>query len=375
MAKYLNNDGVLYLWGKIKGLFNQSIKNLSVSGRTITFTRGDGTTGTITTQDTTYSNMTGATSSESGKAGLVPAPSAGKQTSFLRGDGTWVVPTNTTYGVVSKTANGLTPMLPNESTTTKYLRQDGTWAVPPNTTYNVASQSANGLMSSTDKKKLDGIASGAEVNQNAFSKVMVGSSTIEADSKTDTLNIVFGEYMSVEATPSEDKLTFNVVVDSSLSVTSTKPISNKAVYNALLGKVDIEDIEDMQSQINSAQQTANQAYNAVGDLENHVDEFITETDRQILNLGTGIADINALLPNYALKSDITNMYKYKGSVTNSSNLPTSGQAVGDTYNIVNASTYGPAGTNVSWTGSAWDALGGLFEIESITNSELDSICV
>lgn len=33
--------------------------------------------------------------------------------------------------VVSKTANGLCPRLPNETTTTKYLRQDGTWVVPP----------------------------------------------------------------------------------------------------------------------------------------------------------------------------------------------------------------------------------------------------
>ena len=69
------------------------------------------------------------------------------------------------------------------------------------------------------------------------------------------------------------------------------------------------------------------------------------------------------------------MYKYKGSVANSSNLPTSGQTKGDVYNIVNASSYGPAGTNVAWDGSAWDALGGLFEIESITNAEIDAICV
>lgn len=45
--------------------------------------------------------------------------------------------TNTTYNVVSKTANGLVPQLPNETTTTKYLRQDGSWQVPPdnNTVY------------------------------------------------------------------------------------------------------------------------------------------------------------------------------------------------------------------------------------------------
>lgn len=44
--------------------------------------------------------------------------------------------TDTTYGVVSKTANGLAPQLPNETATTKYLRQDGTWAVPPDTDTN-----------------------------------------------------------------------------------------------------------------------------------------------------------------------------------------------------------------------------------------------
>lgn len=71
------------------------IKGLSVSGKTITYTKGDGTTGTITTQDTTYSTMTGATSSAAGKAGLVPAPAAGTQAKFLRGDGTWSVPTDT----------------------------------------------------------------------------------------------------------------------------------------------------------------------------------------------------------------------------------------------------------------------------------------
>ena len=45
--------------------------------------------------DTTYSAMTGATSSSAGKSGLVPAPASGKQGAYLRGDGTWAVPTNT----------------------------------------------------------------------------------------------------------------------------------------------------------------------------------------------------------------------------------------------------------------------------------------
>lgn len=39
--------------------------------------------------DHTYSIMTAATESANGKYGLVPSPAAGKQNSFLRGDGTW----------------------------------------------------------------------------------------------------------------------------------------------------------------------------------------------------------------------------------------------------------------------------------------------
>ena len=51
--------------------------------------------------------MKGATSSDAGAAGIVPAPAAGKQASFLRGDGTWVVPTNTTYKAATTSALGL----------------------------------------------------------------------------------------------------------------------------------------------------------------------------------------------------------------------------------------------------------------------------
>ena len=76
---------------------------------------------------------------------------------------------------------------------------------------------------------------------------------------------------------------------------------------------------------------------------------------------------------YALKTDLAGLYKYKGSITSAS-LPTANQIVGDTYNITDASAYGPAGTNVAWTGEDWDALGGLFVINSLSNSDIDTIC-
>lgn len=62
----------------------------------------------------------------------------------------------------------------------------------------------------TEKNKLAGIASGAEVNQNAFSNVTVGSTTIAADGKTDTLTIASGGNITITPDASADKVTFTV---------------------------------------------------------------------------------------------------------------------------------------------------------------------
>ena len=52
-------------------------------------------------------NMTAATPSAAGQAGLVPAPAAGQNELFLRGDATWVSPTVSTNLGVSGTANSI----------------------------------------------------------------------------------------------------------------------------------------------------------------------------------------------------------------------------------------------------------------------------
>jgi hypothetical protein len=75
------------------------------------------------------------------------------------------------------------------------------------TTYSTATTSANGLMSSGDKSKLDGIASGAEVNQNAFANVKVGDTTVAADAKQDTLEFVAGSNITITPDATTDKIT------------------------------------------------------------------------------------------------------------------------------------------------------------------------
>ena len=83
-----------------------SIKNASVSGRVITFTKNNGSTFSLTTQDTntTYSNYKGASSSSAGIAGLVPPASTSTYRNFLRGDGTWAVPSNASTAEYAKKA-------------------------------------------------------------------------------------------------------------------------------------------------------------------------------------------------------------------------------------------------------------------------------
>jgi hypothetical protein len=60
-----------------------------------------------TDTNTTYEVMTGATASAAGQAGLVPAPAAGKQGQYLRGDGQWLTPPNTTYSQATADKLGL----------------------------------------------------------------------------------------------------------------------------------------------------------------------------------------------------------------------------------------------------------------------------
>lgn len=79
--------------------------------------------------------------------------------------------------------------------------------VDTNTTYPLATASNDGLMAKGDKGKLDGIAVGAEVNQNAFGNILVGSTIIAADTKTDTLTFVAGTNVTLTPDAANDKLT------------------------------------------------------------------------------------------------------------------------------------------------------------------------
>lgn len=171
------------------------------AGAQAKYLRGDGTW--QTPPNTTYSNMGGATSSAAGSAGLVPAPAAGKQASFLRGDGTWVVPTNTTYGLASTSANGLLRQL--NGSTSNFMRGDGTWATPPNTTYAVPNESTNGLMAAADKKtmnRLIGVNTVTTLANLPISKRSITATLSAATTLSVASGMQIGEELMIRCVPS-----------------------------------------------------------------------------------------------------------------------------------------------------------------------------
>lgn len=124
--KYLNLTGAVYIISKIKTLLEdksdkghthskEEIGLGNVENKSSQTIRGELTSDNVIKalgytppkENTTYAVMKGATASAAGTSGLVPAPAAGDYGKYLRGDGTYGAPTNTTYSDATQTAHGL----------------------------------------------------------------------------------------------------------------------------------------------------------------------------------------------------------------------------------------------------------------------------
>ena len=199
----------------------------------------------------------------------------------------------------------------------KYGGSSGTavWGEDEDTTYGEATTSAAGLMSAEDKEKLDGVAAGAN------------------------------KYTHPSFTARASGL-YKITVNNQGHVSAASAVSKSDI--TVLG------IPGQDTTYSPATASAN--------------GLMSASDKAKLDGFSAASE-------YAKKSDLSAVYRYKGAVANASALPSSGQQVGDTYDIQAASTYGPAGTNVAWNGTTWDSLGGQFVIEAITNAEIDDICV
>lgn len=137
-----------------------------------------------------------------------------------------------------------------------------------------------------------------------------------------------------------------ITIDSELSPSSANPVQNSAVHSALNGK------------LGKTETAARATADANG--KDIPTTYLTQSAASATYVTK--SDLSA---NYATKGDltsaITSVYRYQGSVTNFSDLP-SNPTKGDVYNVENANGNVPAGTNWAWNGTSWDALAGSVDL-------------
>ena len=192
--KYLDSTGLTYLWGKLKDYFQVKL----VSGTNIktinnTSLLGSGNINISATGEVTDVKVDDVSVVTNGVADIPTANIASQK--GVVGIGVKAISdssgTDGSYNTIEL----------------KYESETGTALSKTLATTELATTKKRGLMDADDKTKLNGIATGAEVNQNAFSNVKVGSTTIAADGKTDTLELVAGSNVTLTPDATNDKVT------------------------------------------------------------------------------------------------------------------------------------------------------------------------
>lgn len=127
--------------------------------------------------------------------------------------------TDTTYAPATSAADGLmtaaqfTKLGGIEAGADKTDRDNvaaaGAFIKASDTADSITEGNSKKLMTAAERTKLAGITAGAEVNQNAISKVTVGSTTITATGKTDTLKLEAGTGISLAAATADKKVTIS----------------------------------------------------------------------------------------------------------------------------------------------------------------------
>ena len=117
--------------------------------------------------------------------------------------------TDTTYNPATDAADGLlTASLHKklvgieegaDKTDAANVKAAGAFMTDTNTADDIADGTKKVVMTAAERTKLTGVETGAEVNQNAFAKVKVGTTTITAAAKQDTLEIEAGEGVTITA--------------------------------------------------------------------------------------------------------------------------------------------------------------------------------
>lgn len=110
-----------------------------------------------------------------------------------------------------------------------------------------------------------------------------------------------------------------------------------------------------------------------------IDGTTTDLTKKITTVANNLATHEADFKNphkvTAEQLGLTTVYQYKGSVATYADLPTTGQKVGDVWNVEMADPdHGiKAGDNVAWNGAQWDILGGNHDLSGYAQLNLANV--
>ena len=362
--KYLDDNGLLYFWQKIKSMFVSDV-NYDTTNKKITKTK-NGTTSDVVTVATiktdlnipTYENKTAA---RNGTAVSLVTTGEKYEWNYIAKYGLLCDGHDTlTYDLIDYSSDTLPG--PNDATLLK----------------SAARGAANGVAPLNASGKID--STYLPSAQNAFSNVKVGSTTIAADSSTDTLELVAGSNVTLTPDATNDKVTIaatDTTYESKAAasggtavslVTTGEKYRWEAIYgNALVGQ-----------SFTTTTCTVSNEYGS-GEFEF---ELLRSAARGAAN---GVCPLNAsskidstYLPSYV--DDVVEAYARSGQTALSQNWLATGSAsgtvispeTGKIYVLMADSGNYTANTQFRWGGSAYVKLndGG---VTSITNAEIDTI--
>ena len=217
--------------------------------------------------------------------------------------------------------------------------------------------------------KLSTIESSAQKNQNAYKTVAVKatatattSTNVSATGTTDTLTLIGGSNVTLSANATSKTITISATDTTYETATST---ANGLMTSTMVSK--LNGIAESATKVTSAT-VDSWGYTKVTSATVGSWGYTKVTSATVDGWGyTKITSANvSTIASTIAAEKVTNVYRYKSSVNTYGNLPTTGQTVGDIYNIISAdTTHGiKAGDNVAWNGSAWDPLGGSVDLSN-----------